>query len=183
MNDPYRFKAYRPKENDPKGPRQWRYLRKGVADARRRAEICQGVNNRYLEALASLDSEIPIKQLVASVCKPTCWKRRRVRALHPWSQPDQELLAIMGRGEYVLQGFCNRDVAGHLYPRALSRPEEQRRASARVTRLLRLLRAHGIIRKISGTHRYHLTRRGRQITTAVLRYQSATLQQLSKIPA
>jgi hypothetical protein len=83
MNDPYRFKAYRPKESDPKGPRQWRYLRKGVADAQRRAEICQDVNDRYLEALASLDSAIPIQQLVASVCRPTRWKRRPVRALQP----------------------------------------------------------------------------------------------------
>jgi hypothetical protein len=183
MNRPYSFKAYRPKENDPKGSRQWRYLRKGVADARRRAEICQGVNNRYLEALASLDSEVPVKQLVASVCKPTRWKRRNVRALHPWSDRDQELLALISRGEYVLQGFHNRDLAAPLYPKGSGSIEDHRRVSARVTRLLRLLRAHGIIRKISGTHRYRLTTKGRQITTAVLRYQSATLQQLSKIPA
>ena len=183
MNHPYSFKAYRPKENDPKGSRQWRYLRKGVADARRRAEICQGVNNRYLEALASLDSEVPVKQLVACVCRPTRWKRRNVRALHPWSDLDQELLTLVSRGEYILQGFHNRDLVAHLYPKVCGSIEEHRRVSARVTRLLRLLRAHGIIRKISGTHRYRLTNKGRQITTAILRYQSATLQQLSKIPA
>ena len=183
MNDPYRFKAYRPKENDPKGPRQWRYLRKGVADARRRAQICQGVNDRYLEALASLDSEIPIKQLVGSICSPTRWKGRRVRALHPWSDIDQELLRVISRGEYSLQGFRNRDLVPHLYPKASGVLQEQQRASARVTRLLRLLRAHGLARKITGTHRYCLTTKGRAVTTAILRYQSATLQQLSTIPA
>jgi hypothetical protein len=183
INDPYPFKAYRPKESDPKGPRQWRYLRKGVADAQRRAEISQGVNDRYLEALASLDSEVPVRQVVASVCRPTRWKRRPVRPLHPWSVIDQELLAVISRGEYVLQGFRNRDLVAHLYPKAGDDRQEQRRAAARVTRLLRLLRAHGLVRKISGTHRYCLTPKGREITTAVLRYQSATLQQLSKIPA
>lgn len=131
-NDPYRFKAYRPKESDPKGPRQWRYLRKGVADAQRRAEICQDVNDRYLEALASLDSAIPIKQLVASVCRPTRWKRRAVRALQPWSVVDQELLAVISRGEYVLQGFRNRDLAAHLYPKAA--PRRRRTASCFRTR-------------------------------------------------
>jgi hypothetical protein len=183
MNDPYRFKAYRPKESDPKGPRQWRYLRKGVADAQRRAEICQGVNDRYLEALASLDSAIPIRQLVASICKPTRWKGRNLRALCPWSAVDQELLTVISRGEYVLQGFRNRDLVAHLYPKARGDLAEQRRASARVTRLLRLLRAHRLIRKITGTHRYRLTLKGREIATGVLRYQSATLQQLSRIPA
>jgi len=183
MNHPYSFKAYRPKENDPKGPRQWRYLRKGVADTQRRAEICQGVNDRYLEALASLDSEVPVQQLVASVCRPTRWKHRNVRALHPWSEVDQELLTVISRGEYTLQGFRNRDLVACLYPKVLPRSQEQRRASARITRLLRLLRAHGLIRKIPGTHRYRLTRKGREIATAVLRYQSVTLQQLNKIPA
>jgi len=183
MNDPYSFKAYRPKENDPDGPQQWRYLRKGVADTQRRAEICQGVNDRYLEALASLDSQVPVKQLVASVCRPTRWKRRPVRALQPWSVLDQELLAVVSRGEYTLQGFRNRDVAAHLYPQVCGTREERHRVAARVTRLLRLLRAHSLVRKISGTRRYRLTAKGRDIATAVLRYQSVTLQQLNKIPA
>jgi hypothetical protein len=183
MNHPYRFKAYRPKENDPKGPRQWRYLRKGVADTQRRAEICQGVNDRYLEALASLDSKTPVKQLVASVCRSKHWKGRPVRALPPWFDPDQELLTVISRGEFLLQGFRNRDVVAHLYPQAADDRKEQHRASARVTRLLPLLRAHGLVRKITGTHRSCLTPKGREIVTAVLRYQSATLQQLSKIPA
>ena len=183
MNDPYSFKAYRPKENDPKGPRQWRYLRRGVADAGRRAEICQSVNDRYLEALASLDSEVPIRKLVASVCRPTRWNGGKVRALQPWSELDQSLLTVISRGEYTLQGFRNRDLVAYLHPKVLSRPEERRRVSGQATRLLRLLRAHGVIRKVSGTHRYRLTNRGREIATAVLRYQSATLQQLNRIPA
>lgn len=183
MNDPYRFKAYRPKESDPQGPRQWRFLRKGVADTQRRAEISQGVNDRYLEALASLDNAIPVKQLVAPVCCSKRWKHRPVRALHPWSDPDRELLGVISRGEFPLQGFRNRDLVTHLYPKASGDHQDQRRASARVTRLIRLLRAHALVRKITGTHRYRLTPKGREIATAVLRYQNATLQQLSKIPA
>jgi len=183
MNDPYGFKAYRPKENDPKGSLDWRYLRKGVADAQRRAEICQAVNDRYLEALASLDSGIAVKELVGSVCKAKRWKGHKVRALHPWSSPDQELLTAISHGEYVLQGFRNRDLVAHLAGTLSSQGEDRRRVSARVTRLLRLLRAHRIIRKIPGTHYYRLTSKGRQISTAILRYQSATLQQLTKIPA
>jgi hypothetical protein len=183
MNNPYGFKAYRPKENDPKGSLDWRYLRKGVADARRRAQICQAVNDRYLEALASLDSGVPVKELVGSVCRSKRWKKGKVRALHPWSSPDQELLAAVSRGEFVLQGFRNRDLVAYLAGTLSSQGEERRRVSARVTRLLRVLRAHGIIRKIPGTHYYRLTSKGRQISTAILRYQSTTLQQLTKIPA
>jgi len=40
INDPYEFKAFRPKENDPEGDYDWRYLRKGIADIHRRA-VCR----------------------------------------------------------------------------------------------------------------------------------------------
>jgi len=105
------------------------------------------------------------------------------RALPPWSVLDQELLAVVSRGEYTLQGFRHRDVVAHLYPQACGTEEQRRRAAPRVTRLLRLLRAHGLVRKIAGTRRYRLIAIGRAIATAVLRYQSVTLQQLNKIPA
>ena len=87
--------GYKQQENDPKGSLEWRYLRKGVADAERRAEICQAVNDRYLEALACLDSGIPVKELVGSVCKAKRWKNRQVRALHPWSDPQNSWHALL----------------------------------------------------------------------------------------
>ena len=60
---------------------------------------------------------------------------------------------------------------------------DRRRASGRVTRKLRLLRAHGIIRKIAGTHRYTLTKKGRAITTAIIEYQHLSLQELNTLSA
>jgi len=49
-----------------------------------------------------------------------------------------------------------------------------------VTRKLRMLRAHGIIRKVAGTHRYVLTRGGAQTVTAILQYQQVSLAQLER---
>jgi hypothetical protein len=46
-----------------------------------------------------------------------------------------------------------------------------------------LLRAHGILRKVPRTHRYVLTKRGRQITVAALQYQNLTLEQLNQTAA
>jgi len=87
------------------------------------------------------------------------------------------------RGEFAINGFRNRGLLAQLFPRSLARPQEKRRASARVTQRFRLLRAHGIIRKVSHTHRYVLTCKGRQIATAVFQSQQITLQQLSRIAA
>lgn len=183
INNPYDFKAYRPKEGDPGGACEWRYLRKGIADLHRRAEIADGCNERYLEALASITTDEPLGRLVGSVCRSKRRKGRRVRALRPWSQEDNKLLSVISRGEFVIRGFRNRDLVPYLYPAVGHNVADKRRASGRVTRKLRLLRAHGIIRKVAGTHRYLLTKKGRAIATAIIEYQNLTLQELNKLSA
>ncbi|MBF0141365.1 MAG: hypothetical protein HQL74_13935 [Magnetococcales bacterium] len=62
-------------------------------------------------------------------------------------------------------------------------PADEHRYSAVVTRKLALLRAHGLIKKVPGTHRYHLTSRGRTIVTALLTARQANAESLMKIAA
>jgi DNA-binding HxlR family transcriptional regulator len=47
-----------------------------------------------------------------------------------------------------------------------------------VSRKLRLLRAHGIIQKVSRTQRYRLTQRGQLLTAALFAARNAALKQL-----
>ena len=183
LNDPKPFKVFRPLEGNPQGPREWRQMRKGIADLPRRAHISQASNNRYLDALASLNTEDPILKMIDPVCKTVLWKGRRERALRPWSEEDQLLLQTITRGEFSINGFRNRDILPHLFPGALSSDDERRRASARVTRKLRLLRAHGIIRKVAKSHRYVFTKNGQKIASAIMKYQTVTLNQLEKAAA
>ena len=112
------------------------------------------------------------------------WKGRRVRAIRPWEEEDRLLLKTIIRGEFAINGFRNRHLLPLLYPQAPSMPPQQRgRYAARVTRKLRMLRAHRIIRKVAGTQRYVLTKRGAQTVTAILRYQHVSLAQLEKASA
>ena len=58
-----------------------------------------------------------------------------------------------------------------------------RNAVASLTRKLAILRAHGLIRKVSGTHRYTLTKNGRRILTALLAARRADVDQLTRMAA
>ena len=69
-----------------------------------------------------------------------------------------------------------------LYPRKAD-ATEQRRRSGRVTRALARLRAHGLIRKVSGTHRYQVTASGRAIITALLAARQADVEKLIALAA
>jgi len=178
INNAKDFKVFRPLEGNPQSSHDWREMRRGIADIKRRAQVSQASNERYANALASLNTDSPINKLVDPVCCPIIWNGRRMRALRPWSEEDQSLIQIISRGEFAVNGFRNRDLFRHLFPDATLQPEEKRHASARITRKLRLLRAHSIIRKVPKTHRYVFTKKGREIATAILEYQNVTLEKL-----
>jgi hypothetical protein len=183
INNPGAFQSYRSSEGDPNGPKSWRPMRKGVADMHRRAEVSQQSNDRYANALASLDTSTPIGQLAAKVCRPVQKDGTRYRALRPWSEQDRRLLESISDGKLAVGGFCNRDLARQLYPPADDDPPERRRIASKVSYRLRILRAHGLIRKSPGRRRYHVTTKGREIITALSRSQHITLQQLNATAA
>jgi hypothetical protein len=173
VNNPQDFKVYRTAEGDDGGKPSWRKLRKGVADLPRRAEVAQAANDRYLEGLASVTDKTPLSEHTARVCRPVTWHGRRARALNPLAEPDVALLAAVSRGEFALNGFRNRDLRPLLYGSRPASPATVKRQSAAVTRQLRLLRAHGLIKKVAHTHRYLLTDQGRQTITAFLAARQA----------
>jgi len=178
LNHAEEFWVYRRKEGDPQGRKQWRVLRRGMADFPRRAQVCQQINERYLTALAQVDDDTTLEELTRPLQQPQRWHGQRVRALHPFSREDRAWLQAVNRGEFILNGFRNRDLQRLFFPQATSDSSEQRRRSAWVSRKLRLLRAHGLIRKVAGAHRYHVTPYGRKAITAILAAQQATINQL-----
>lgn len=175
------FRVYRSKEGGPEQDKRWLAMRRGIADLHRRAEVSQSANERLLNALASVDDSRRVEELTRSLQQPTTWRGRRVRALRPWAE-DHRLLAIILHGEFLLNGFRNRNLQALLYDQPPASPQEQRRRSAAVSRKLRLLRAHGVIHKVTGTHRYHLTAAARVTLVAVLTVARTSLHQLNSLP-
>jgi hypothetical protein len=183
VNDVSDLQAYRRTEAQPRGPRRWRRMRKGVADLHRRAQVCQAANERYLSALAAVDQTTPLGTLTAALCRPVRWRGQRVRALNPLASGDAQLLAAVNRGEFALNGFRNRDLRALLYPTTTTSRRARRRTTAKVTRHLRLLRAHRLIFKVAKTHRYLLTPKGRIIITALLTARHADTTKLTALAA
>jgi hypothetical protein len=182
MNHPEAFRVYRTPEGQPHRRKKWRPLRKAVADLPRRAQLCAAANDRYLAALATVPTGAAAGELARPVCQPIVRRGRRHRALNPWADTDATLLQTVARGEWTVHGFRNRDLRAALYQP--TRDDDERRSQAgRVTRLLALLRAHGLIKKVTGTHRYLLTTKGRQLTTTLLAAQHASVEQLLKLAA
>lgn len=183
LNDVRGLQVFRRAEGEKKGKRTWKPLRKGVADLKRRAQISHKANERYLDALAEVQATQSLGELTKSICQPTELSGKRVRALQPWSPADAQLLAAVNRPEFTLNGFRNRDLRPLLHGSTPTSPEETRRQSAKVSRQLRMLRAHGLITKVQHTHRYQLTTRGRTILAALQAARQASPEQLAQLAA
>jgi hypothetical protein len=172
------FKVFRPLQDDPDSRFAWRPLRKGVADLHRRAELSQTANERYLDGLSVVEDPTPLHRLLDQVSAPVLYHGRRVRALRIGDPHDLALLQTVARGEFATAGFRNRDLRRLLHPAGPQTPPDDRRLAAKVGRQLRLLRAHGVIQKVSRTHRYKLTHKGQLLTAALFALREATLEQL-----
>jgi hypothetical protein len=182
INDTQDFKVLRRKEGQRSGRPSWRILRKGVADMSRRAQVSQAANERYLESLAAIEETTPLGELVQNLCCPVRWKKTRCRALNPLAGPDARLLEVVYRGEFAINGFRNHDLRQHLYKVATD-AVTLKKQSAAITRQLRLLRAHGLIRKVPKTHRYVLSMKGRTIIAALLAARAADAEKLGAAAA
>lgn len=182
--NPADFKVYRPRHDDSEGRLEWRPLRKGVADLHRRAELSQRSNERYLDALAAVDAAAPCSRLFDVVSRPVIHNYRRFRALRIGDPDDLAVLRAISRGEFATAGFRNRDIRYLTNPASRhAQPPLSRRLAAKITRRFRLLRAHGIIRKLPKTQRYVLTERGRLLTAALFACRDANVRQLLDLAA
>jgi hypothetical protein len=195
INNPQEFKVFRTTENDPDGKQAWLKLRKGVADLHRRAQVSQASNDRFATAQAAgLSDDAPLKDLAAVLCSRVTRPgrvqpdgsralSRTFRALNPLAAEDIRLLTFVARPEFGISGLRNRDLRAELYPGEPADDAERRRRSAQASRKLSLLRAHGIVEKISKSHRYRVTDTGRQALTALLAAANATANELTTLAA
>ena len=185
LNEAEAIPVQRPPADDPSGTVKGRPMRRSVVDLPQRAAYCQTVNERYVEALATTAETRTLRELAEPLTRRVPEPRRQpgaairhVRGLNPLAELDAALLTAISDPRRMLQGLRNRDLVAALYPTPSDEPAERRRRSARVTRLLRLLRGHGLLEKILGSHRYQIAAEARVRIQALLACRNANPDQL-----
>jgi len=184
INNTREFKVFRHPDDQQDKKATWQKMRKGTADLHRRAQVSQACNDRYLDAIANAPTGERLRELFAEVSQPTTRKGRKYRAINLWKEDDQNLLRFIAKGQYAINGLRNRDLRQEIVPDV--DPTDKiacRRASARITRRLALLRAHGLIRKVPKTHRYVTTTKGHRIASAIILAGQVTVEQISELAA
>lgn len=179
INNARRFKVHRPTVKDGKRVITSFSLRKGIADLKRRVQISKSANERYLEALAVVGDTTPSHRVLDPICERLIKDGRKYRALHPISPADSRIFQLLLRGEYRIQGIRNQDLRLQLYPGIELDSTAKRKASARVSRLLRLVRAHGLIFKVPKTNYYRITKKGEEVMATSTKFRETDIALLA----
>ena len=167
INDPKMFKVYRRAQGEPETTLKRRLgLRKGIADIPLRAQISQETNDRFSEQLATFQADQSLNDLFAGVCQARTKSGQRIRGLDLTGK-DRALLLAISDPVFDLSGISNKTLRQKLSGQAGFKNLADKQLSAKVSRQLRLLRDHGLIRKLPRQRKYRLTTKGHQISIAL----------------
>ncbi len=138
------------------------------------SRILHACNRRYLEFLSSLDDDSAGRRHLESLSNPVRDQRRSYRGLNFFDARDRELLLTLARGEFNLRGFQVRDL----------RPLLSQLSGAQLSRQIKRLRMHRLVKHVRGTYRYYLTRLGRRVIAAAFRLrEGSVIPALAGLPA
>ena len=183
MNNPAMFRAFRrPEGRRGIGPKKRLPLRKGIADITVRSQVANDVNRRFMEQMATLKDDRPIRDILNEVSRPSIQNGRRIRALDIIGK-DRELLQALADPLYSVAGVTNKHLRQKLHASPWAKGQTDKQLSARVSRNIRLLRDHGLIRKIPCQRKYLLTAQGQLLTAALNAMLMASTQQLISFAA
>lgn len=183
MNKPEKFRVHRQKQNPSLDEKKSRLpLRKGVSDVVLRARVSNEINQRFMKDIATLNDKTPAYEVINKITTPRTQDRRRIRALDPTGK-DRELLKVIADPKFRLAGLTNKSLREGLANTQWASNRTEKQLSARASRYLRLLRDHGIIKKLPEQNRYQITTRGVTLTNILNAFLAASTQELMKMAA
>jgi hypothetical protein len=182
MNDPTKFKVHRTVTGDDSGVKKFLPMRKGIADITVRAQVCSSRLKNFTEQIAAMEEDLTVDEILSKVSKPIKAKGKRYRALDVTGK-DLVLLRAIADPKYNADAITNKHLQAVLSGTAWANNLEGRKLAARISRQLRLLREHGIIKKLPKQHKYMLTAKGRLLTTSLTQFLGAKVSDLSRLCA
>jgi hypothetical protein len=184
INNTRGFKVFRHPDDDKGRPASWQKMRNGVSDLHRRCQVSQQCNERYSDSLAAAQVREKLKEVAGPACNKVGKQGKKYRGLNPWQNEDYRLLMFLGKGENTINGFRNKDLRKWLYPESEQADGVQlKKYSGRTTRRIKLLRVHGLIRKVPRANRYVLTEKGQKFSCALITASGLDIKALTEMAA
>jgi hypothetical protein len=157
------FKHYREVEHkDGTRSMAWAEMKKSIYSLAPLRELLTAANRRYLEFISTLEDDKAGTGKLNKISRPVEENDRSYRGFNFFDPEDEEIFESLASGEFNISGFQNRDL----------RRRVKGKNTGQVSRLMKRLRTHGLIKKIGRTYKYYLTGLGRQVIALGLKLKN-----------
>ena len=118
-----------------------------------------------------VDPSVGIKKL-EKVSKTVVQNNRPFKGFNFFNKDDMNILQAIVSGAFTISGFQNKNLRYQL----------KNYSSSQISRILKRLHTHGLIKKIANTYKYYLTRFGSQVITMGMKLKEMTIiPELTKV--
>ena len=154
------FNHYRRVEHkDGTSSKKFTSMKKNIYSLRPLIKIAKEANRRYLEFISTIEERKVGTKRLRKVTKRIESNKRGYKGFNFFDDDDMKIIRILVRGEFNITGFRNKNLRNHF-------PEK---STAQISRILKRLKLHGIIKKASGSYKYYLTIMGKEVTITAMK--------------
>ena len=163
------FKQYRQVQHrDGSTSMRWASMKKTIHALPALQEVLSAANQRYLKFVSAIATpEVGVAKL-HQLAETKTENQHRHKGFNLFSEEDTSLFRSLLQGEFFISGFSNKQLRSQYLTD---------KSASQVTRLLKRLRVHGLIKKVGKRYKYYLTNFGRQTAAMALK-----LRQMVVIP-
>ena len=127
----------------------------------------KATNKRYLDFIAAFENRQVGRKRLEHVTESKTENNRNYKGFNFFNKDDLAVLLTILHGEFNINGFRNKNIQKLL-----------KLSSAKISRLIKRLIVHGLIKKTADAYKYYLTKLGKE--TIIM---SQKIKELVLVPA
>ena len=168
------FKHYRQVQHrDGTSTMRWAPMKKTIHSLPALRELLSAANQRYLKFISSIATPQVGVEKLHKLAETKIENQHRHKGFNLFSEEDTCLFRSLLQGEFFISGFTNKQLRTYL----------SEKSASQVTRLLKRLRVHGVIKKVGKRYKYYLTDFGRQAAAMGLKLREMVVIPTLAYPA
>lgn len=166
VNDLSFFMHYRTVEHrDGTASKKYAAMKKNIYSLQPLQRLLAASNRRYLEFISTFDDYSTGQKNLTRITQPMTKTGRKYKGFNFFEPDDLNLLLTIARGEFNISGFKNKTIRKYLVDKT----------TGQISRLIKRLRMHSLIRKAKNAYKYYLTKLGRNVIIAALKIKELIL--------
>lgn len=142
-------------------------LKKNIYSLSFLVDNLKAANKRYLEFISAFNNKEVGRKRLENVTESKTDNKRNYKGFNFFSDADLAILLAILRGEFNISGFRNKHLQKILGFK-----------SSKISRLIKRLNLHGLIKKVQNSYKYYITKLGKE--TIIM---SQKIKELVLIPA